>query len=366
MEKPKGTKVVSGREQKKPRKTTVVHETRSTTTLLAEVLQGSKDTLHRDLFEQAGLAMFQVTRAGKPIAVNPEFACMFGYRSAKEFLTKVKNTSELFADPHRREEILRQRIENPALKTFENRYLRKDGTTFTGQMTMSDIKSPDGRILIIEGLIEDITIRKQTEEALRESEQKLRGVLEQSTDGIVIADEQGTIVEWNRKQQEIMGYGKNESIGKPIWEAQYRVALAEDQKAHPLKQLKQFILKLLKERQSEFFGILSERTIRRKDGTIRQIESVIYPIIIGNRFLIGSTTRDITERKQAEDALQQSEKKYRLLHESMIDGFVSVSMEGRILESNDIYKQMLGYNDAELSKLTFSDITPEKWWDYEF
>jgi PAS domain S-box-containing protein len=365
MEKPKRTNAVSDREQKKPRKTVVKHETRSEKTLLAEAFQGSKDTLHRDLFEKAGLAMFQVTREGKPITVNPEFARIFGYRSVKDFLTKVKNTSELFADPKRREEILRQKIENPSLKTFENLYLRKDGTTFTGQMTMGDIKSPDGRILLIEGLIEDITIRKQTEEALRESEQKLRGVLEQSTDGIVIADEQGTIIEWNRKQEEIMGYGKDESIGKPIWEAQYRVALSEDQKAHPPKQLKQFILKLLKERQSEFFGILSERTIRRKDGTVRQIESVIYPITIGDRFLIGSTTRDITERKQAEDALQQSEKKYRLLHESMIDGFVSVSMEGRILESNDIYKQMLGYNDAELSQKTFSDITPEKWLDYE-
>ncbi|MBK9207061.1 MAG: PAS domain S-box protein [Anaerolineales bacterium] len=74
---------------------------------------------------------------------------------------------------------------------------------------------------------------------------------------------------------------------------------------------------------------------------------------------------DIVQRKQAEDALKTSERKYRLLHESMIDGFVSVNMEGNFLDCNEIYRDMLGYSEAELSQLKYEDITPEKWQTFE-
>jgi diguanylate cyclase (GGDEF)-like protein/PAS domain S-box-containing protein len=70
---------------------------------------------------------------------------------------------------------------------------------------------------------------------------------------------------------------------------------------------------------------------------------------------------DIVQRKQAEEALKASERKYRLLHESMIDGFVSVDMEGKFLDCNEIYRNMLGYSVEELAQLTYKDITPEKW-----
>jgi diguanylate cyclase (GGDEF)-like protein/PAS domain S-box-containing protein len=70
---------------------------------------------------------------------------------------------------------------------------------------------------------------------------------------------------------------------------------------------------------------------------------------------------DIVQRKQAEDALKLSERRYRLLHESMIDGYVSVDMNGKFVECNESYRNMLGYSDAELAQLTYKDITPEKW-----
>lgn len=79
---------------------------------------------------------------------------------------------------------------------------------------------------------------------------------------------------------------------------------------------------------------------------------------------IGSIT-DITEQKLAEDALRSSEKKYRTLHESMIDGFVSVGMDGKFLECNEVYRAMLGYSETELSQLSYFDITPERWHVYE-
>ena len=72
-------------------------------------------------------------------------------------------------------------------------------------------------------------------------------------------------------------------------------------------------------------------------------------------------TRDITDRKRAEEALRESEAKYRRLHESMTEAFASVDMNGRIQESNRAYQSMLGYSEEELRHLTYLDITPAKW-----
>ena len=69
----------------------------------------------------------------------------------------------------------------------------------------------------------------------------------------------------------------------------------------------------------------------------------------------------IAERKRVEEALRESEKKYRRLHESMTEAFVSVDMNGRIWESNRAFQSMVGYSEEELRQLTYSDITPEKW-----
>jgi len=75
--------------------------------------------------------------------------------------------------------------------------------------------------------------------------------------------------------------------------------------------------------------------------------------------------RDITEHKRAEEALRISELKYRRLYESMRDAFVIVGMDGRVQDSNAAYREMVGYTQEELSRLTYEDLTPQKWHDVE-
>ena len=74
---------------------------------------------------------------------------------------------------------------------------------------------------------------------------------------------------------------------------------------------------------------------------------------------------DVTERKRMEEALKASEHKYRWLYESITDAFVSVAMSGQIQEFNPTYCRMLGYSAAELSQLTYEDLTPKKWHAFE-
>ncbi len=74
---------------------------------------------------------------------------------------------------------------------------------------------------------------------------------------------------------------------------------------------------------------------------------------------------DITEQKRAENKLQASERKYRKLHESMMDAFVVIDMAGIIQDFNNSFEIMVGYDAEELSQLTYQDLTPEKWHSFE-
>ncbi|MEN6620221.1 MAG: PocR ligand-binding domain-containing protein, partial [Smithella sp.] len=88
-----------------------------------------------------------------------------------------------------------------------------------------------------------------------------------------------------------------------------------------------------------------------------QLSAIAYQNIQQARF--------ITEQKQAEKALRESEIKYRRLHESMREAFASVDMSGHILETNRAFQTMLGYSEEELCQLTYEDLTPGKWHEFE-
>jgi PAS domain S-box-containing protein len=83
------------------------------------------------------------------------------------------------------------------------------------------------------------------------------------------------------------------------------------------------------------------------------------------RFDNSGLVSHLTERKKAEETLRKSEIKYRKLHESMMDGFVSFTMGGMIKEFNESYQKMLGYMAGELFNRTSRDLTPEQWHTFE-
>jgi PAS domain S-box-containing protein len=80
---------------------------------------------------------------------------------------------------------------------------------------------------------------------------------------------------------------------------------------------------------------------------------------------LSTATARVIQAAQAERALQESEQKYRNLHESMRDGFLYVDMAGRIKEFNESYRQMVGYSNEELLQLAYLDLTPDRWHAFE-
>ncbi|MEI6900509.1 MAG: PAS domain S-box protein [Bacteroidota bacterium] len=104
-----------------------------------------------------------------------------------------------------------------------------------------------------------------------------------------------------------------------------------------------------------------------KDGRERWIRIVAQlkgPAVGSVRQILGAI-REITVQKQTEQQLLQSEQKYRLLHSSMTDAFCATNMNGEMLEFNESFRQMLGYSEEELMKLTYKDFTPTKWHEME-
>jgi PAS domain S-box-containing protein len=85
----------------------------------------------------------------------------------------------------------------------------------------------------------------------------------------------------------------------------------------------------------------------------------------GNAMRVVGINFDITDRKLTEQFLRASETKFRILHESMSDAFAIVDLEGRVLESNPVFQEMLGYSQDELCGMKVRDITPEKWHAFE-
>ncbi len=99
--------------------------------------------------------------------------------------------------------------------------------------------------------------------------------------------------------------------------------------------------------EEEVFKMYNERLVRKLEQKMQQLKT------------------ETCSLRETQAALRQSERKYRRLHQSMIDGFVYADMQGRICETNESFRGMLGYTETELSCLTYIDLTPSKWHVYE-
>ncbi|MCF8366009.1 MAG: PAS domain S-box protein [Bacteroidales bacterium] len=179
-------------------------------------------------------------------------------------------------------------------------------------------------------------------------EELFRQFLENSPVYIFFKDENIRSIYLSPNYEELLGKPLNELLGKSMNEI-FPSALAAEMIANDLKILKE-----------------GKKIIVEEEFNGRYFSTIKFPVRIkGKPDLLAGFTTDITESQRSRLALIKSEAKYRKLHESMRDGFVYVSMEGTILESNTVYQEMLGYTHPELEKMSYFDITPEKWHDPE-
>ena len=150
--------------------------------------------------------------------------------------------------------------------------------------------------------------RKQTESALRSSEEMLRNLFEFAPDAILISDRDGLIVRANARAEEMLGYNRDELIGKPV-EILTPEALREAHVHHRAAYYSDPRTRTM----GAGFGY--DLSARRKDGSTFPVDIGLSPLQIDGRFFVTAIIRDITERKQAEDALRASYQELQTLNE---------------------------------------------------
>jgi PAS domain S-box-containing protein len=141
----------------------------------------------------------------------------------------------------------------------------------------------------------------RTFESLELSEERFRSFVEQSSDGIVIIDNTGDIIEWNRGQTEITGISPEDALGKPLWDIQFELIPAERHTPEAHDRLKKMIGEFLVTKKPFWTNSVIETEIQRADGSHGFIQTITFPIDTNSDFMAASIIRDVTRRKQSEE-----------------------------------------------------------------
>jgi len=183
--------------------------------------------------------------------------------------------------------------------------------------------------------LENATERKRTEEALRKSEERWRSVFENSAIGVALTDQNGRFLATNPTYQKMLGYTDEEFQTVSFLELTH-----EDYREANLA----LVTGLLEGKRGQF---QIEKEYRRKDGSLIWVRNNVslVPGTEGMPRFIMALSEDITERKQAEEALQKSEERVRLILDSAAEGIFGCDSDGTCLFCNPAAVRLLGYHE---------------------
>jgi PAS domain S-box-containing protein len=176
---------------------------------------------------------------------------------------------------------------------------RADGTRRHVLPYPEPLRDAAGNLVGAVNMLVDLTERKRAEEALRQSEERLRLALETALDAIVTFDGQGRITGWNPQAEQIFGWSQAEALGKTLSET---IIPAEHREAH-----EQVLRPYLQTGQGAALRERIEMTALDRRGRRFPVEISLTPAVVGEKVYLTAFLRDITERKRAEAVLQESE-----------------------------------------------------------
>ena len=205
-------------------------------------------------------------------------------------------------------------------------------------------RRPDGAPLRVTGIHLDITERKRSEEALRFSEHRFRMLVETMNEGLTVLDNQGIITYVNNTMARMLDYSIEELIGHhaaEFFDEKNRMILSDE----------------LGRRQQGIATATYEITFTGRGGKQIPVLASVSTLLDPNGEQIGSfgVVTDITKRKMAERALRESEKRYRLLVETVNDGLGIVDEHGIFTYINENFCKMMGYTKDEIIGRPASD-----------
>lgn len=306
----------------------------------------ASEAQYRSLVETVNIGIFISTLDGKFLQANSAVCEMAGY-SPEEFLKL--SAGAMYAESGDRAQVLYTLQSRGYVKNLEVLSVKKDGSKFWISMSAVLLRNPDGQPFRILGSVADITERRHSAEALQQSEKRFRTLVEHSAEAVTLLNADGTVFYEGPTVKRLTGYSAAERLGKSSFETIFPEDLALVQK---------LFQQLSGQPEASVNGQF--RAVRH-DGTVWWVEATATNLLHDpSVHAIVVNYHDISERKQAEESLRESEQRYRALFERASDAILVETVDDRIVDANQRACEMLGYSREELLQMHVLDvIAPE-------
>jgi PAS domain S-box-containing protein len=318
-----------------------------------EALRQSEER-YRSLFENSVMGISQALPDGHLITANTAYAQMYGYTNSEKMMIAVSNVGQLYANPEDREEVLRILTEKGVMEPREIVVVRRDGTRFTVLVGAREIRDSKGTLTHYQAEHIDITDRKRAEEKLRTSEELFRSYLEYAPDGVYMSDVKGNFLYGNRKCEEIIGYRREELIGKNLLELNIL----------PEKYMNK-AAKLLQDNIDGRSTGPDEFELISKEERLIPVEISTSVVQSTGRVIVLAFVRDITDRKKADEKMKRT----NIFLDSIIENipnmiFLKDEKDLRFIQFNRAGEELLGYSRNDLLGKNDYDFFPKEQADH--
>ena len=319
-------------------------EDKSFETLRKKTDSQALDGRYKTLFEQVNAATFMTTLDGKILEANQKSCELLGYAwdelvqlSLKDILPASTDWSQLIGE-----------ISSKGGINFETENIRKDGTHVPVDISTS-LFEMEGRPVML-ALIQDITERKKAEKKLRESEQKYRGLFECTTDGIMVLDARGEILDINGWALELFGFEREDMIGNNF----LSMGLLTPKSLS-------IVVKQFEELLSDKIARKHETEIRDKNGNILSTELSSFFLLRKDNEVVNFVVivRDISDRKQAEIKLANEHELLQTLMDNIPDSIYFKDEENRFIMVNKAKAAHSNVEPEDMVGKTDFDFLPE-------
>jgi PAS domain S-box-containing protein len=291
-----------------------------------EALRLSQEMFQKAFHASPDIMVLHTLSEGRHIDVNESFLRIFGYRR-EEVVGRTAMELGLWLDLAERSRFLRILREQGRVRNLEVCIRTKSGEPRTLLLSAEVIEvAAHGSVVTIG---KDITERKLAEEALRESEENYRELAESISDVFFAMDKELRYTYWNEASEKLTGVSAKDALGKSLYE------LFPDMKGTSFANL---YLDTLKTGQPHSF--VNQYQLKGEDLIF---ELNVYPTHRG----LCVIAKDITERTRAQQALQESEERFRSLVENAPIGIYRATPDGRVLMANPTLLRMLGYDSFQ-------------------
>jgi PAS domain S-box-containing protein len=311
-----------------------------------EALKKSEEKFSK-IFQQSPMAMTVTsTKDHRYIEVNETFERLTGWRR-DELIGRTPFDIELWVDPGERVETIKRLLIDGHVRDLETRFRMRDGSIRTCLATAEMIELNGEPCML--AVAADITGYKHAQEELRDSQQRISGIITLAMDSIISVDGQQRIVLFNAAAERMFRCSAAEAMGQPV-ERFIPEWLRSARDAHIRQPGETGVTNRAK-------GAMGSLCAVRADGEEFQIEASISQMEVRGNKLSTLILRDITERRLAEEALRTSEERFsKAFRSSPLAVTISTEAEGRYLDVNDAFLQMLGYQRQEVIGHTASEL----------